>query len=303
MEWSSTPLRVLRAVAEYGSFTAAAGVLGYTQSAVSRQMAALEHAVGETLFERGAAGVRLTPAGRVLLRGASVALDEIDRAAQSIRTGERIETVVRLGMFFSAAPVLVPEMLALVRQRAPHIRIVTREGSTPSLTRSLRAGTLDLAVLGAQPPYPPPDAEDPPLELEVLLEGELAVAVAEDSDLGRDGTVTIAELATMPWVSSTEGVADPAFGVWPALPRRPEIAHRTRDWLSKLTLVAKGYGITTVPPYLASVLPGAVRLVRVVDGVSVTRRASLARMPATTNQAVQVVSACLHEVARNLPTL
>ena len=67
MEPSLTGLRILRAVADRGSFTAAARELGYTQSAVSRQVATLEREVGATLFER-AGGVRLTAEGLVLLR-------------------------------------------------------------------------------------------------------------------------------------------------------------------------------------------------------------------------------------------
>ncbi|MFF3910239.1 LysR family transcriptional regulator [Streptomyces sp. NPDC001848] len=66
MDISSAGLRVLRQIAESGSFTAAAARLGYTQSAVSRQAAALEHSTGATLFERRPDGVRLTPAGLTL---------------------------------------------------------------------------------------------------------------------------------------------------------------------------------------------------------------------------------------------
>lgn len=68
-EWSPTTLRVLRAIAETGSFTAAAAAFGYTQSAVSRQVAVLERAAGARLFERGQGGVRLTTAGRTLFAG------------------------------------------------------------------------------------------------------------------------------------------------------------------------------------------------------------------------------------------
>ena len=78
MDLSLTGLRVLRAVAERGSFTAAAAELGYTQSAVSRQVAALERGSRATLFERRSDGVRLTTSGLILLRHARVVLDEID---------------------------------------------------------------------------------------------------------------------------------------------------------------------------------------------------------------------------------
>ncbi|MGW2857316.1 LysR family transcriptional regulator, partial [Streptomyces sp. NPDC001215] len=75
---SLTALRVFRAVAEQGTFTAAAASLGYTQSAGSRQIAAIERAAGAALLERRRDGARLTAAGRVVMRRATVVLDEID---------------------------------------------------------------------------------------------------------------------------------------------------------------------------------------------------------------------------------
>lgn len=84
MDVSSTSLRVLRQIAESGSFTAAAAHLGYTQSAVSRQAAALERSAGTALFERLPGGVRLTPAGLTLLRHARTILDSVAAAERDI---------------------------------------------------------------------------------------------------------------------------------------------------------------------------------------------------------------------------
>src|SRR3954467_10947615 len=81
-DFSPTGLRVLREVAQAGSFSAAARTLGYTQSAVSRQVAALEAVAGRRLFERGREGVVLTPAGSRLLPRAIRILDELDAAAR-----------------------------------------------------------------------------------------------------------------------------------------------------------------------------------------------------------------------------
>ena len=73
-------LRVVREIAERGTFTAAASSLGYTQSAVSRQVATVEKAAGSPVFERRRDGARPTAAGRVILRHAAAVLDEIDAA-------------------------------------------------------------------------------------------------------------------------------------------------------------------------------------------------------------------------------
>ncbi len=301
MEWSSTSLRLLRAIAESGSFTAAAVALGYTQSAVSRQMAVLERAADARLFERQAGGVRLTAAGVTLLRHASAALDEVDRAVQVLQGADPAGGTARLGIFTSAGAVLVPEALGLMRRRRSDVQVVTREGSTPTLVRSLRAATLDLAVISARPPYPAPDDQDPPLELDVLLEGDLLVAVPTLGDLGRDGSVSLADLQDATWIANPQTPNEPGLGVWPALPRRPTIGHQARDWLTKLALVAGGWGITTLPSYLVALVPDGVRLVRVRDGAPVSRRVLLARLPGVATPAVVEFADCLREAATRLP--
>jgi DNA-binding transcriptional LysR family regulator len=300
MDWTSTSLRVLRAVAEYGSFTAAAEAHGYTQSAVSRQVAALEQAARAQLFERTPNGARITAAGRALLSPAASALDEIDRAAQALSAPGRPGTV-RVGVFTSAgAPLLVPA-LRLMRSRAPHVTVLTRDGSTPSLVRSLRASNIDVAVLGMQPPFPAVDDQEPALVLDTLVEGELLVAVPADSPIGGDGETTLAELEDTTWISSPHTAQEPGFGVWPALQKRPRVHYQSRDWLTKLHLVAGGLGVTTVPPYLIGLLPDGVRLVRVIDGPPVMRRAALARLPGRLPTGVSEFVSCLRECVHELP--
>ena len=111
-DFAPTGLRVLREVAQTGSFSAAALSLGYTQSAVSRQVAALESAARRRLFDRGRQGVKLTPAGARLLTSAVRVLDELE-AARSELAGESIGgRPVRLGAFAAAAAGLVPQALA-----------------------------------------------------------------------------------------------------------------------------------------------------------------------------------------------
>src|SRR3954449_12041199 len=98
-----TGLRVLREVAAQGSFTAAARTLGYTQSAVSRQVAGLEKAAGTALFDRAARGVSLTDAGEALLQRAGTVLDELDAAQQELAgMAEPGTGRVRVGAFPTA---------------------------------------------------------------------------------------------------------------------------------------------------------------------------------------------------------
>src|SRR3954452_12504900 len=171
-DFSPTCLRVLREVAQAGSFSAAARTLGYTQSAVSRQVAALEAVAGRPLFDRARSGVALTPAGARLLPRAARILDELDAAAREAGGAEPAAGPVRLGGFATAAAGPGPPALASL---PPELVVTLREGTTPALTRALRAGTLDLAVLAQAPPFRPP-ADD--LELTFLSERDLVVAVS-----------------------------------------------------------------------------------------------------------------------------
>src|SRR3954470_19655557 len=102
-EFSPTGLRVLREVAQAGSFSAAAQRLGYTQSAVSRQVAALEGVAGRRLFERSRPGVAPPPAGTRLLTRAIRVLDELDAAFRERADTDPAAGPVRLGAFATAA--------------------------------------------------------------------------------------------------------------------------------------------------------------------------------------------------------
>ncbi|MFE1588058.1 LysR family transcriptional regulator [Streptomyces sp. NPDC058737] len=272
-------LRVLREVADRGTFTAAAHSLGYTQSAVSRQVAALELATGARLFDRFPGGVRPTGAGRALLRHAVAALDALEAADRELRGVGDSAGPVRLGYFPAAGAVMVADALTALRREGSRVRVTTREASTPALVRALRSGTLDLALLTSRPPHRSPDTDAPPLRVEPLLETRLALAVPSDSRFADRGTADVEDIAAEPWIAGPGGAGDPLLGVWPGLPGRPRIAHTARDWLTKLHLVASGAGITTATPALLPVVPPGVRFVDVTGVAEEVRRINLVSLP------------------------
>jgi DNA-binding transcriptional LysR family regulator len=268
-DFSLVGLRVLREVARAGSFSAAAHSLGYTQSAVSRQVAALESVAGRRLFDRSHHGVSLTPTGSRLLPRAIRVLDELDAALREA-AGEHVAVEpVRVGAFATAAAGLVPRALASLTSE---LKVTLREGTTPVLTRALRAGTLDLAILARTPPFRPPDAESPPLELTTLSERELVVGV---SDAG-----------------------DSLLGVWPGLAGRPDVRYVVRDWLAKLHIVAAGLAITTLAPVTLDVLPNGIRVIAVRGEPQETRRLVLARRPGSLDGPTARVANALIVAAR-----
>src|ERR671917_1099993 len=117
-------LRVLRAVAEHGSFSAAADALSYTQPAISQQIAALEKRAGTTLVDRTSRGVRLTDAGRALVEHADVVLARLSAAEAEL---EAIAGVrggrVRLASFPTAGAAIAPPAVALFQERHPQVEL------------------------------------------------------------------------------------------------------------------------------------------------------------------------------------
>lgn len=251
-EVSLTALRVFRAVAEQGTFTAAAGSLGYTQSAVSRQIAAIERAAGAELLERRRDGVRLTAAGRVVMRRATVVLDEIEATARELSGLPDQAGTVRLGWFPSAGAALVPRALAALRRTHPGLEVVGREGGTPALVRALRAGESSIwRCSGRHRPSVPRTRSRPRSR---CGHSANAPCVWQCPPRTRSRAVTS---SMWPTCAGSAGSPVPPcgedrlMGVWPGLDERPEIAHTARDWLAKLQLVAAGCGLTTVPAVLA----------------------------------------------------
>jgi molybdate transport repressor ModE-like protein len=294
-DFSPTGLRVLREVAQSGSFSAAARGLGYTQSAVSRQMAALEALAGRALFERRSGGVVLTPAGTRLLARAIRVLDELDAAIRDAADPDAAAGPVRLGTFATAAAGLLPAALASLPR---DVVVSVREGTTPALTRGLRAGTLDLAVLAQSPPFRPPDAETPALQLTMLAERELVIGVGARHPFAGRRAVEVGELAGQIWVASRSDAGESLLGVWPGVTERPDVRYVVRDWWAKLQLVAAGLAITTLAPVALDVLPDGVRAIAVRGEPQELRRLVLARVPGPLDGRTAAVADALARAAR-----
>ena len=117
-------MRVLREVAQRGSFSAAAEALSFTQSAVSQQIAALEREAGTTLVERSVRGIRLTDAGRALVRHTEAILGRLAEAEAELEAiaglrGGRL----RMASFESAGATLMPLAIATFRERHPAVEL------------------------------------------------------------------------------------------------------------------------------------------------------------------------------------
>jgi DNA-binding transcriptional LysR family regulator len=198
-------LRVLRAVAEHGSFSAAAEALSYTQPAVSQQIAALERRAGTTLVDRESRGVRLTDAGRALVRHADAVLARL-AAAQAdldavagVRGGR-----VRIAAFPTAAASLLPPALAIFGERHPEVELSFVTGEPEEAAAMLRAAELEMAIVYEYRHMEQPDFERlyDGIELHELLEDPMYLALSRRHPCARKQRLRLQDVAEETWIQA-----------------------------------------------------------------------------------------------------
>jgi len=241
-------LRVLREVAAKGSFSAAAESLAYTQSAVSQQIAALEREAGTRLVDRSARGVRLTDAGRALVRHADVILARLSDAEAELEAiaglrGGR----VRLVSFASAGATLVPRAIALYRERYPAVELSLEPAEPEEAAAKLRAGDADIALTI--------DAEfcsvaEDGIDLLHLLDDPMYAVLPRDHPLASKPRIRLQELRDDAWLAGSQrGCPDTMILVRACNSAgfEPRIAFHSDDYLAIQGFVAAGVGVSLIP--------------------------------------------------------
>jgi molybdate transport repressor ModE-like protein len=240
-------LRALREVEARGSIAAAAQALGYTASAVSQSIAAMERYLDLQLLERTSRGVTLTPAGTRLVEHADVILAHLDaaeREARSLREQDA-EMTLTLATFASGVDLVVRAASELARTRAnTELRIV--EADPGYSLPELRSGNFDVALTYANDGLP----TEPPVwmeELQLLSEPVLAI-LPERHPLAARDAVRLDELA------GERFIAEPAADNRPftllachAAGFDPEVAGYSSDFALTTALVARGGAVALVP--------------------------------------------------------
>ncbi|GAA4708737.1 LysR family transcriptional regulator [Phytohabitans rumicis] len=253
-------LEVFRTVARHGSITAAAQALRYTQSAVSRQVAALEAETGARLFDRLPRGVALTEEGSCLLRHAEAVLDRLATARRDLAALRGLGAGrLRVGAFPTAVAALVPRALAAFRAAHPDVTLSLVEGRTPELLERLVAGDADVAVVSAPPDRPLDGAR---FDLHHLLDERLLVAVPRGHRLARRRTVRLTDLTEESFVVGSATAEDTLLRA--TLPHgfQPRIDIVAAEWTGKLGCVAAGLGVALVPALAIRAAPADIALLR-----------------------------------------
>ncbi|MGP3973279.1 LysR family transcriptional regulator [Streptomyces sp. 8N114] len=258
-------LRVLRAVASTGSFSAAARELGCTQPAVSQQMKALEGAAGTPLLVRAGREMRLTEAGEALVRHATgilaglAAAEEEVAALAGLRAGR-----VRLVSFPSGSSTLVPTAVAAMRADHPGTRVSLVEAEPPRSVEMLRAGDCEIALAFRYEPAP--EWED--LVVRPVLTDRLVGLVPEGHPFADAEEVGIGTLAEEPWIAGCPRCRRHLVQVCEAAGFTPRIDFATDDYPAVVGLVGAGLGVAVLPELaVESVRPRGTRAVRVSPAV------------------------------------
>ena len=242
-------LRELLSVTTTPSISRAARRLGMSQPALSRQLRALEQAVGLTLFERSARGVSLTPAGvslagdaPALLEAAERLVREVDRVKRSVEGRCMIGTVAT-----AAASVLLARVTARCGELYPNLQVVVNEVPSAEQRLALLSATIDLGLAHALPAAP--GALDEHIAAEPLLEDRLECALLkQDHPLARSRIIEARQLADVPFLFMDRAYQpefyDRVFGALAELGLQPRTVATYDAMHTAWALVAQGKGWT-----------------------------------------------------------
>jgi DNA-binding transcriptional LysR family regulator len=264
-------LEVFRTVARTGSITRAAEQLGYTQSAVSRQIATLEAEAGVTLLDRLPRGIALTEPGRTLLEHAEVIVDRLATARRDLEALRHLDAgQLRVGAFPTAVAWLVPRTLAAFRADHPKIAVTLIEDRTPGLLNRLESGDADVAVVSAPPHDEPLDRSR--FTLHHLLDEQLLVAMPADHPVADQSQIRLADLAGDPFIVGSPTAEQTLMRAHFPAGFQPRVDFAVADWTGKLGCVAAGLGVAFVPALATSAVPAGVVLRRLPSRETAARR-------------------------------
>ena len=245
-------------VAELGSFTRAAQVLGIAQPALSRQVRLLEVELRQNLLDRNGRGATPTEAGQLLLEHGRGILHQVERAREELgRVRSGLSGRVALGMPPSVARVLTVPLTRAFRQRLPEAQLSISEGLSTAMQENLLNGRLDIAVL-----YNP--SAMPGVEHQPLLSEELLLVQPRPPGLQEDPPpppLALREVAALPLLipSRPNAIRMHVEAQMAAIGCQPTIALEIDGVSAILDLVADGVGcaILSRNAVMRSVRPSA----------------------------------------------
>ena len=292
-------LRTLTTVIRTGSFADAARRLGYTASAVSQQIAALERDVKMPLFERDAHSVRPTPAAQFIATRAADALAALESLDDDIHgMSQGAIGSLRLGSFPTASKNLLPLMLAAYAREHPGVEIALDEGEPHELIPMLLSAGLDLALVYRYSLVP--HAWPRTLKVTKLLDEDLLLLLPGGHPLASAGLVPLGELEGETWISSREDTSGASClrRICASAGFAPRVDYRSNDYDAITNFVGAGLGIAIIPT-LGYVPNGGVVAAKLED-VQMYRQVAALHGSRRANPAVSGAIEALHASVRIL---
>jgi len=259
--------QVFREAVRCGSLGEAARTLGYTQSAVSRHIAALEADYGIPLLERGPAGVRPTPYGERLLPHADAILahdDQLRREFDGVRNGALGHITV--GAFPTAVAGIIPAALGALQRDRPDTTLSLIEATTPALIEHVHGRDLDVAVVTDGPGLPAG------LDRTHLLDEHLLVAVGRSHRFARRRSILLRDVIGDTFITGSDTDENALLRAHRLDDFRPPSQIVVADWIGKFACVAAGIGIALVPQLVTRALPAGVTVLKLRDENAPYRR-------------------------------
>ncbi|WP_438352704.1 LysR family transcriptional regulator [Microbacterium sp. CJ88] len=264
VEFDAHTLRVVKAIADHGSITAAAKALGYSQPAISQHLKRIERRAGVPVVERVGRGVRLTDAGRVLARHAPAVMNALDAAAgelaelRGLRSGR-----VRLAAFPSASSTVVPLLLADLARRHPGVIVTYVEAEPPEAVAAVREDRADIAFTFSYPG----DRDDPHvasasgLSVRTVGADDLVLVLPAGHPAAEQTTVDVSVLADEDWIAGCPRCRGHLLELCGRSGFMPRIAVETDNVVAVEGFVAQRVGVATLPRMAVAsfpLLPGIV---------------------------------------------
>ncbi len=236
-------LKYLVAVAQERNFGRAAQKCFVSQPALSVAVQKLEEELGTQVFERGKSEVTITPVGNRIVEQAQRVLEEAARVREIAQAGSnQLVGTLRLGVIYTVAPYLLPDLIPALHDRAPQMPLDIEENLTENLEQALKSGRIDAAIVAL--PFPPLG-----VITEFLYEEPFQVVVPATHKWAKRKSVSPDELAGEHTILLNVGhcFRDQVLESCPELNRANAHVPRTNSLETVRNMVASGLGISVLP--------------------------------------------------------
>lgn len=251
-------VRIIRAISEHGTISAAAQSLGFSQPAISQHLRRTEARLGFPLVVRSGRGIQLTEPGRVIARHSVAILSAFGAVNGDLAELAGLTAgTVRVAAFPTASSTLIPRLLKAMRASHPGIAVTYVEAEPPEALALLRDGAVDLAITFSYPGdrADPHRASGELVESLPLFSEKVVLVMPESHPLAGGDTVQLAELAQERWIAGCPLCRGHLLAVCETVGVTPQIELETDNAVAVLSLVAEGLGVALLPQLALATAP------------------------------------------------